>query len=97
MQGDYNYVVEFKLHEMTMSSPISVRLDDTTRELLEREARERNIGLSALLREIAADAAREARRRRIRQQTKAAAEYIASNPEVQEFVEFWGTPKAELP
>lgn len=80
-----------------MSSPISVRLDDTTRELLEREARERKIGLSALLREIARDAAREAHRRRIRQQTKAVAEYIASNPEAQEFVEFWGTPMAELP
>jgi 5-formyltetrahydrofolate cyclo-ligase len=80
-----------------MSSPISVRLDDATRELLEREARERNIGLSALLREIATEAAKEARRRRIREQTKAVAEYIASNPEAQEFVEFWGTPRAELP
>ena len=80
-----------------MSAPISVRLDDTTRELLEREARDRNIGLSALLREIAAEAAREARRQRIRKQSKAAAEYIANNPEAQEFVEFWGTPRAELP
>jgi 5-formyltetrahydrofolate cyclo-ligase len=80
-----------------MSSPISVRLDDATRELLEREARERKIGLSALLREIATEAAKEARRRRIRQQSKAVAEYIASNPEAQEFVEFWGTPMAELP
>lgn len=82
---------------MNMSSPISVRLDDTTRELLEREARERKIGLSALLREIATDAAREARRRRVRQQSKAVAEYIASHPEAQEFVEFWGTPRTELP
>jgi 5-formyltetrahydrofolate cyclo-ligase len=80
-----------------MSSPVSVRLDDSTRELLEREARERNIGLSALLREIATEAAKETRRRRIRQQTKAVAEYIASNPEAKEFTEFWGTPRAELP
>ncbi len=80
-----------------MSAPISVRLDNTTRELLEREARERNIGLSALLREIATDAARQARRRRTRQQTKTVAEYIASNPEAKEFVEFWGTPRVELP
>jgi 5-formyltetrahydrofolate cyclo-ligase len=80
-----------------MSAPISVRLDDTTRELLEREARERNIGLSALLREIATEAAREARRRRTRQQTKAVAEYIKSNPEAEEFFEFWSTPMAELP
>lgn len=80
-----------------MSSPISVRLDNATRELLEREARERKIGLSALLREIATEAARDARRRRTRQQTKAVAEYIKSNPEAEEFFEFWGTPMAELP
>jgi len=80
-----------------MSSPVSVRLDDTTRELLEREARERNIGLSALLRQIVTDAAKEARRRRIREQTKAVAEYIAGNPDARDFAEFWGTPRAELP
>ena len=73
-----------------MSAPISVRLDDSTRELLEREARERKIGLSALLREIATEAAKEARKRRIRKQTQALAEYIASNPEAKEFFEFWG-------
>ncbi len=80
-----------------MSNPISVRLDDTTREVLEKEAQGRNIGLSALLREIAAKAAREVRRQRIREQTKAVAAYIASNPEAKEFFEFWGTPTAELP
>jgi hypothetical protein len=80
-----------------MSAPISVRLDDTTRELLEREARERKIGLSALLREIATEAAKVTRKRRIREQTQALAEYIASNPETKEFFEFWGTPTAELP
>ena len=79
-----------------MSSPISVRLDDTTRELLEREACERNIGLSALLREIAVEAAKESRRRRIKQQMQAVADHIASSPEAQEFFEFWGTPMAEL-
>ena len=80
-----------------MSSPVSVRLDDTTRELLEREARDRKIGLSALLREIATEAARDVRRKRIRAQTKVLAEYIAKNPEAKEFFEFRGTPTAELP
>jgi hypothetical protein len=79
-----------------MSAPVSVRLDDTTRELLEREARERRIGLSTLLREIATEAAKEARRKRIRRQTQAVGEYIAKNPEAKEFFEFWGTPTAEL-
>jgi len=80
-----------------MSAPISVRLDDQTRELLEREARERKIGLSALSREILTEAAKEARRRRTRQQMQAVADYIKSSPEAQEFFEFWGTPMAELP
>ena len=80
-----------------MSSPVSVRLDDTTRELLEREARERNIGLSALLREIATEAAKDVRRQRIRQQMQKVADHIKSSPEAQEFFEFWGTPRAELP
>jgi post-segregation antitoxin (ccd killing protein) len=80
-----------------MAAPVSVRLDDTTRELLQREARDRKIGLSALLREIATEAAKETRRRRIRQQTQALAEHIATHPEAKEFFEFWGTPTAELP
>jgi hypothetical protein len=79
-----------------MSAPISVRLDDETRELLEREASERRIGLSALLREIAKEAAKEARRRRIREQTKALAQRIAADPELQQFFEAWGTPTAEI-
>ena len=79
-----------------MSSPVSVRLDDTTRELLEREARERNIGLSALLREIFTQAAKDAQRRRIRQQMQKVADHIANSPEAAEFMREWGTPRAKL-
>lgn len=79
-----------------MSAPVSVRLDDATKAILEIEAKERQIGLSALLREIATEAAKEARRERIRKQTKAVAEYVARCPEAREFFEFWGTPRAEL-
>ncbi|HVC51612.1 MAG TPA: hypothetical protein VND87_06295 [Stellaceae bacterium] len=79
-----------------MSAPVSVRLDDKTREILEAEARGRNIGLSAPLREIATEAAKEARRRRVREQTKAVAEHIARSPEAREFFEFWGTSRSEL-
>ena len=80
-----------------MSSPISVRLDDTTRELLEKEASDRKMGLSALLREIAAEAAKEAQRRRIRAQMQKVADHIKTSSESQDFFEFWGTPTAELP
>jgi predicted transcriptional regulator len=78
-----------------MGAPISIRLDDEVRQELESEARARNIGLATLLRQIATEAARQARRKRIREQTKAVAEYIATHPEAQEFVEFWGTPRQE--
>jgi hypothetical protein len=80
-----------------MSSPISVRLDDTTRELLEREAEERKIGLSALLREIFTEAAKEAQRRRIRRQMQKVADHIANSSEAAEFMREWGTPRAKLP
>ncbi|MGH7093894.1 MAG: hypothetical protein ACREFB_10205 [Stellaceae bacterium] len=79
-----------------MSAPVSVRLDEKTREILEAEARGHNIGLSALLREIATEAAKEARRRRVREGSEAVARHIRECPEAAEFFEFWGTPRAEL-
>ena len=79
----------------TMSAPISVRLDQEVRDILEAEARHKNVGLSTLLRQIATEAAKEARRRRIRKQTEAVGKYAAANPDAAEFFEDWGTPTAE--
>jgi hypothetical protein len=76
-----------------MGAPISIRLDDDIRKELETEALARNIGLATLLRQIATDAAREARRKRIREQSEAVGRYVAENPEAKEFYEFWGTPR----
>ena len=78
-----------------MSAPISIRLDDRVRETLEAEARAKQIGLATLLREIATEAARQVRRRRIREQSEAVGRYVASHPEAKEFCEFWGTPRQE--
>jgi predicted transcriptional regulator len=78
-----------------MSAPVSIRLDDDVRKTLEAEARSRNIGLATLLRQIAADAARQAKRKRIREQSEAVGRYVASHPEAKEFYEFWGTPRIE--
>ena len=78
-----------------MAAPISIRLDDTVREELEAEARARNIGLATLLRQIATEAARQAKRKRIREQTEAVGRYAATHPEAKEFYEFWGTPRME--
>jgi hypothetical protein len=78
-----------------MAAPISIRLDDEVRATLEAEARTRNIGLATLLRQLAADAAREVKRKRIREQTEAVGRYVANCPEAKEFYEFWGTPRME--
>lgn len=78
-----------------MAAPISIRLDDEVRETLEAEARSRNIGLATLLRQIAKEAARQVKRKRIREQSEAVGRYVASNPEAREFCEFWGTPRQE--
>lgn len=79
-----------------MSATVSIRLDDATQAMLETEAQARHLGLSVAIRELACEAAKEAKRKRIREQTKAVAEYVARNPEAQEFFEFWGTPRMEL-
>jgi post-segregation antitoxin (ccd killing protein) len=79
-----------------MGAPISVRLDDKVREELETQARARKIGLSTLLRDIATEAARQAKRKRIREQSEAVGRYVATHPEAQAFYEFWGTPRMDL-
>lgn len=78
-----------------MAAPISVRLDDDVREMLEAEARARNIGLSTYLRQIAIETAMRLRRERIRSQSRAVGEYVARSPEAAAFYEEWGTPRIE--
>jgi len=78
-----------------MTAPVSIRLDDEVRETLEAEARSRNIGLATLLRQIAKEAARQVKHKRIREQTAAVGRHVASSPEAAEFCEFWGTPRQE--
>jgi hypothetical protein len=47
-----------------MGVPISIRLDDDVRDELETQARSRGVRLATLLRDLATEAAREARRLR---------------------------------
>jgi hypothetical protein len=78
-----------------MSDPVSVRLDDEIRETLEEEARSRRIGLSAYLREVANAEARRVRRERIRQQSRAVGNYVATSTKAQEFYAEIGSQKAK--
>lgn len=75
-----------------MAHPISVRLDEDIQATLEAAARERGIGLSTYLRDVAAREARRLQRGRIRAQSRAVADYVASSSEADEFYADWGTP-----
>jgi hypothetical protein len=79
-----------------MGHPISVRLDDDVRSSLESAAKERGIGLSTYLRELAAAEARRVRRERIRVQSRAIVAYVQSSPAGSAFYEDWGTPDAQI-
>ena len=78
-----------------MGVPISVRLDDDVREELEFQARSRGVGLATLLRDLATEAAREARRTRIREASAAVGVHVAQSPEGEAFYRDWGTPRAD--
>jgi hypothetical protein len=75
-----------------MASRVSITLDDEVRRTLEAEALSRKIPLATLLRQVAADAAGQLRRKRIREQSEAVGRYVANHPEASEFYEFWGRP-----
>lgn len=75
-----------------MTVPISVRLDEDVRATLEAEAKDRGIGLATYLRQLAAEAARDVRRKRIRAQSAAVGRYVVENPAARAFYEDWGTP-----
>ena len=77
-----------------MTSPVSIRLDPDVRETLEAEAAARGIGLATYLRQLAATAARDVRRARIRAGSAAMARHVAANPEARAFMNDRGTPEA---
>jgi len=78
-----------------MSAPISIRLDESVQVILDDEAKRRKIGISTLIREIATEAAKEVRRKRVREGSEAVARHIKKCPEAAEFFEFWGTPRID--
>ena len=78
-----------------MGVPVSIRLDDDVRDELETQARARGIGLATLLRDLATEAARKARRARIREASAAVGTRVATSAAGQAFYEEWGTPRAD--
>jgi hypothetical protein len=80
-----------------MGVPISIRLDDDVRDELEAQARSRGIGLATLLRDLATEAARAARRARIRQASAVIGAHVSTSAEGGAFYEDWGTPLSDAP
>ncbi len=76
-------------------SVVSIRLDESVQSTLEEAARDQGMGLSSYLRRVAEEEARRVRRERIREQSRAVADYVATSPEAQRFFDDWGTPTAE--
>ena len=75
-----------------MGVPISIRLDDDVRQELEAQAQSRGVGLATLLRDLATQAARQARRARIRADSGRVGERVAGFAEGQELFGDWGSP-----
>jgi len=78
-----------------VTARISISLDGDLRRTLEAEADSRGVSLDALVSELVTEAARQLRRKRIREQAETVGRYVASNPEAKEFYELWGTPRVE--
>jgi predicted transcriptional regulator len=76
-------------------SVVSVRLDAEVQAVLEEVAAASGMGLSTYLRRMAESEARRIKCERIRAQSRAVAEYIATSEDAQAFYDDWGTPTAE--
>lgn len=68
-----------------MGVPVFIRLDDDVRE-----------ELATLIRDLATESAREARRTRIREASAAIGVHVAQSSEGDAFYRGWGTPRADV-
>jgi hypothetical protein len=78
-----------------MGVPISICLDDDVRHELEAQARARCITVATLVRDLATNAAREARRARIHAASGAVGTHVAGSTDGLAFYEGWGSPLAD--
>ena len=78
-----------------MTAPVSLRLDDDVRRTLEADARARGVGLSTRLRQIAAAAAADIRRERIRAESEAVGRFLAADADAAALLDGLGAPPIE--
>ena len=75
-----------------MANPISIRLDDDVREILEEDAAEQHVGLGTYLRQLASAHAKALWKTRVRAESKRIGELYAVDPKAREFYDELGTP-----
>jgi hypothetical protein len=77
-------------------APISIRLDDDVRAILERDAASRGVGLATYLRGLATEQARTLRRDVIRAQSREVGRRVRRSSEARDFYESLGTSSSEI-
>jgi len=75
-----------------MGTPVSIRLDEQVQSALETAAKERGVGLSTYIRDLATEDARRILKARIRAQSERVGDYVATSAEAGEFYDDWGNP-----
>jgi len=75
-----------------MANPISVRLDDDVRKILEEDAADQHIGLGTYLRKLATAHAEAVWKASVRAESERIGELYAVDPKVRAFYDEIGTP-----
>ena len=80
-----------------MADTLTIRLSDADREILERAARARGVGLSGLVRSLAEAEATRLRRERIRTAGEPIVSYLRESDDARREIAEYGAPQSDLP
>ncbi len=80
-----------------MAETLTIRLEQVDREVLERAARERGLGLSGFVRSLAEAEAARLRREIIRADGDRIVSYLLENSRAKAELDEYGVPQSELP
>jgi uncharacterized protein (DUF1778 family) len=80
-----------------MADTLTIRLEQLDRDVLERAARERGLGLSGFVRSLAEAEAERLRREMIRTDGDRVVSYLLENPQARAELDAYGLPQTELP
>lgn len=90
-------VTRVRVTVTNMADTLTIRLNDSDREVLERAAHDRGIGLSGLVRALAEAEATRLRRERIRAAGESIVSYLRESADAREEIDANGVPQSDLP